>query len=71
MLVFAHEALRGQAAAMVPGSVAWSGPGLPDNYFVLLAPPGGAFTTAGAELIGHGGISIEEIVVPYVRLEGV
>jgi hypothetical protein len=69
-LVFAYEALRDQAAAAVPSSIVWPGPGLPEDYFVLLAPLGGAFTTIGAEIIAHGGISIEEVVVPYVRLEG-
>lgn len=69
VLVFAHEALRDQVAATIPGSVSWPGPGLPASYHALLAPPGAAFTTLGAEMIGHGSISIEEIVVPYVRVE--
>jgi hypothetical protein len=70
MLVFAHEALRAQAAAALPGTIAWPPIGLPDDYHALLAPPGGAFTTAGADMIGHGGISLEEVVVPYVRVAG-
>ena len=68
VLVFAHEALRAATAAMIPGAIVWPSVGLPDDYYALLAPRGGAFTTAGAEIVGHGGISIEEVVVPYVRL---
>lgn len=68
VLVFAHEALRSTAAAATPGAISWPSVGLPDDYYALLAPTGSAFTTAGAEIIGHGGISLEEVVVPYVRL---
>lgn len=68
MLVFAHAALRDQAAAALPGATVWPPIGLPEDYHVLLAPTGGAFTTAGAEMIGHGGLSIEEVIVPYVRV---
>lgn len=68
VLVFAHDALRGTAAAATPGAIVWPAVGLPEDYHALLAPAGGAFTTAAAEIIGHGAISLEEVVVPYVRL---
>jgi PglZ domain len=69
VIVFAHDALRIGAAGAIPGSVLWPQVGLPNDYFALLAPTGGAFTTLGAEIMGHGGISIEEVIVPYVRYE--
>lgn len=68
VLVFSHEALRAATAANTAGAIVWPSVGLPEDYFALLAPKGGAFTTAGAEIIGHGGISLEEVVVPFVRL---
>lgn len=68
VLVFAHEALRTAAAASIPGAIVWPGFGLPDDYYPLLAPRDGAFATAGADMIGHGGISIEEVAVPYAKL---
>jgi hypothetical protein len=67
VLVFAHEALRSTAAATT-GGLEWPSVGLPEDYFALLAPSSSAFTTVGASIIGHGGISIEEVVVPYARI---
>ena len=49
-------------------SVEWPGVGLPDNMFVLLASHGKAFVQEGRKVLSHGGISIEEVIVPFIRL---
>lgn len=49
-------------------SLPWSNTGLPKDYYVLLAPYGKAFVTRGEKIISHGGISIEEVIVPFVKV---
>ena len=62
------EGARDQDAAEVPGAVAWTPVGLPSGYEPLFAPPGAAFTSAGYSVVAHGGISVDEVVVPLVTL---
>ena len=67
--VYGDAALRAAANATVPAAIAWPGGGLPDGYLPLLAPAGGAFVRKGERRVGHGGVSIEEMIVPWVRVE--
>ena len=67
--VYGDAALRASANAAVPEALAWPAWGLPDDYLPLLAPARGAFVRHEARRVGHGGISIEEVVVPWVRVE--
>jgi hypothetical protein len=41
---------------------------LPANYRPLLAPGRTAFVTAGTRMVGHGGISLEEVIVPWIKV---
>ncbi len=66
--VFRDEATRARTHAQHSETIEWLPHGLPEKYFPLLAPAGTAFVTAGRETVGHGGISIEEVVVPFVRI---
>lgn len=66
--VFDNALLRDQLAAKVPGSTPWSGAGLPDDYYALLAPGRGAFVKEGVVTVAHGGVSVEEVIVPFVRI---
>lgn len=50
------------------GAFAWSGPGFPRSMHVAIAAGRGAFTSANAAVRSHGGISIDEVVVPFVRI---
>ena len=68
-LVFSHANLRDASAARFPNAVSWAGAGLPDGYFALVATGFEAFTAIGKHTLSHGGISIEEMVVPFVRME--
>lgn len=67
-LVFTHPALRDSVAERFPNAVPWEGAGLPDDWHTLLATGFEAFTTSGRLTLSHGGISIEEMVVPFVRM---
>ncbi len=65
--VFPSKALRDQ----VGGGWGMSWPhlsGLPTNYLPMLAPSGKAYASRGQQLLSHGGISMEELIVPMIRI---
>lgn len=66
--VFPDAGLRQQVAAQYPGAIPWPAIGLPDDYFPLLAPPRRAFIPAGKRTVAHGGIALEELVVPFIHI---
>lgn len=66
--VFPDESLRQAVAAQYPGTLCWPTIGLPDDYLPLLAPPRRAFIAAGQGTVAHGGIALEELVVPLIRI---
>ena len=67
--VYPNAELRARVKAGFPAALEWNPIGLPDDYLALLAPPGQAFIQEHRKTVGHGGISIEELIVPLVRLE--
>jgi len=52
----------------IENAIRWPGIGLPQGYSVLLARGRSAFVSKGADIASHGGISLEEVVVPFVRI---
>jgi hypothetical protein len=66
--LYSEEVLFEESLKEISGSQHWEHSGLPDNLYVLLAPYGQAFVQKGARIVCHGGASLEEIVVPFVRL---
>ncbi len=67
--IYPDELLRKKISGDFPGALAWPAVGLPGNYFPLLAPPGSAFVKENQRLVCHGGISIEEVIVPLVKIQ--
>ncbi|MFC4660778.1 BREX-3 system phosphatase PglZ [Oceanobacillus aidingensis] len=47
----------------------WPNIGLPENYHVLLAEFGQAFVPRDISIVTHGGISLEEVIVPFVKVQ--
>jgi len=43
--------------------------GLPEDYLALIAPPRAAFVQEKKRTLSHGGISVEELIVPLVHIE--
>ena len=68
--IYSDDALRRQVRARFPSSVAWASNGLPEGYMPLLAPGRSAFVRESEQIVGHGGASIEEVIVPLVKIEG-
>ena len=57
-----------EVASKFPDSIRWPNYGLPPARLVLLAGNLKAFTDAGAEVVSHGGIALEEVMVPFVAI---
>jgi hypothetical protein len=55
-------------ARQFPESLRWPNYGLPPSRFVLLPANLKAFTDAGDEVVSHGGIALEEVLVPFVAI---
>jgi hypothetical protein len=43
-------------------------PGLPSDLFALYAGGRSAFVNRGEQIVAHGGLSVEELIVPFVRV---
>jgi len=66
--VYDRPEFREEVAAKFPDSIRWPGHGLPAARHVLLAGDLKAFTTEGDEIVAHGGIALEEVMVPFVAI---
>ncbi|MFH1983304.1 MAG: BREX-3 system phosphatase PglZ [Pseudomonadota bacterium] len=67
--IYSDSILRAQIKDRFPDALEWPPVGLPENYLPLLAPGRSAFVRETERLVGHGGISLEEVVVPLVQIE--
>jgi len=67
--VYPDDLLRAAVRERFPDAIEWPSLGLPDDYRALLAPHRKAFIRDGETIVGHGGISIEELIVPLIQIE--
>ena len=67
--VYPTPELRSQVAGSFPFAQEWEPVGLPADYFPLVASGRDAFVHPGESVVGHGGIAIEEVIVPFVKFE--
>lgn len=67
--VYSDPRLRAQIKERFPESLEWPSVGLPEDYLALIAPNRAAFVRAAETLVGHGGISVEELLVPLVQID--
>jgi hypothetical protein len=66
--IFRNKDFRDNTAPSFPDAIKWPQIGLPQDYFPLIAPYGACFLTEGKEAVSHGGIALEEVMVPFVRI---
>ncbi len=66
--VFRDALMRSSVAAKYQGSIEWPNIGLPDDYFALIAPALRAFIGEGKRTVAHGGICVEEAIVPFLTI---
>jgi hypothetical protein len=65
--VYHSQVLRDQAAVQY-GGTPWNSSGLPQDMYVLLAPESGAFVAKNEQLLSHGSMSAEEVIVPFIKV---
>jgi hypothetical protein len=68
---YRSEALAAESAASNPNSYRLEIAGLPANFLALFAGERTAFMPQGEQAVVHGGISIEELMVPFVKVSNV
>ncbi len=61
--------LRSQISSTFTFAREWKPIGLPDGYFPLVATGNDAFVKEGNSIVGHGGVAIEEVIVPLIKVE--
>lgn len=66
--IFRNKDFRDNTAPFYPNAIEWPQIGLPHDYFPLIAPYGACFISEGKEAVSHGGIALEEVLVPFVRI---
>src|SRR5699024_10773192 len=66
--IYNDETLYEDSASTI-NVIKWLNIGLPENYFTLLSLYGEAFVPKGHEVVTHGGISMEEVIVPFVKVQ--
>lgn len=61
-------------AASVPSEIdafRFDSAGLPHDFLPLYAGSRGAFVTKGEQIVAHGGASVEELIVPFIKISRV
>ena len=66
--VYRSEPLLADSAAAYPATVRLDIAGLPANFMPLFAGGRTAFVPEGEQVVVHGGVSIEELIVPFVKV---
>lgn len=67
--VYPTRELRSQVSSEYSFAREWDSSGLPENYFPLVTINDDAFIRQGDTIVGHGGIAIEEVIVPLIKIE--
>jgi len=67
--VYSDASLRNNVKNRFPAALEWPPVGLPEEYLPLLAPGRQAFIQENQRAVCHGGISVEELIVPLIQIE--
>ena len=67
--IYPDTVLRSRIQEQFTDAVESPAIGLPEDCMALLAPARTAFVRTGERIVGHGGASLEEVVVPWIEIE--
>ena len=67
--IYPDASLRHKVKERFPPLGEWGPVGLPDDDLPLLAPGRLAFVSEHQRVVSHGGISVEELIVPLVQID--
>lgn len=68
--IYSDQLLRTGTAAKFAETISWKPVGLPEDFLALIAPARRAFVLERQRTVAHGGITVEELIVPFVRVFG-
>jgi hypothetical protein len=66
--VLPDDSIRNAVHLSFPKSICWPSIGLPETFLPLIAQGRNAFVGETETIVCHGGVALEEVVVPYVRV---
>jgi len=66
--IYSDPVLSRACLAAFPGTVRWDHSALPESICTIVAPYGKAFTQRDSTILCHGGTSLEEVCVPFIRI---
>lgn len=66
--IYSDPVLIKRVKAKFVNSIEWPPIGLPEKYYALIADGRYAFTQQNNSIVCHGGISMEEVIVPFVKI---
>ncbi len=67
--IYPDAVLRAKVKERFPDTLEWGTVGLPEDYLALLAPARKAFVQEKQRIVSHGGVSVEELIVPLVQID--
>lgn len=67
--IYPTKELRDRVGDQFSFAKQWNSTALPSEYFPLIAEQDSAFIREGDSVVGHGGTSIEEVIVPFIKFE--
>jgi hypothetical protein len=67
--VYSDVILRSKVKERFAAALEWEPIGLPNDYLPLIAGGRQAFVGEADHIVSHGGISVEEIIVPLIEVE--
>jgi hypothetical protein len=68
--IYSDPVLRANVAARFPGVISWKPVGPPEDFLPLLSADRRAFVPEGHRTVAHGGLTLEETIVPVIRVVG-
>lgn len=68
--IYSDPVLRASVATRFPTAIVWKPLGLPEDFLPLLSPGRSAFVPEGHRTVSHGGVTLEEVIVPFIRVVG-
>jgi hypothetical protein len=66
--IYTSETLAEHSCASMPQAFRSNIAGLPSNFLPMFAEGDSAFVTNGEHIVSHGGMSIDELIVPFIKV---
>jgi hypothetical protein len=68
--VYPSLELANRALSKIPNTILWNYSYLPKDFVPIIAKGNASFAPQNETTVSHGGASIEEVIVPFVKIQG-